>query len=74
MVEYGHGVGTGSEVVGGVTGGGSGSIDAGGNVLSMASGLVNDAAQVVAGLPPVVVAAGAAVLVLASLLLLRRVL
>ncbi len=70
MLEYGHGVSTGSEVAGG---GGGGGIDAGGNFFAMASGFVNDTAQVVSGLPPVVLAAGAAVLVLAGLLVLRRV-
>ena len=48
MVEYGHGVGTATEVAGGGAGGGGGTMDIG----QAASGFVNDAVHTVSTLPP----------------------
>jgi hypothetical protein len=73
MVEYGRGVGTATDVVGGTgggTGGGAG-VDAGGNLVAMASALVNDASAA-SGLPPIAIVALAALLLVGGLIVLRR--
>lgn len=74
MVEYGHGVGTATDVVGGTgggSGGGPGPVDAGGNLMAMASALVNDASAAT-GLPPIAIVVVAAFVLVGGLIVLRR--